>query len=375
VAAALPVPLDTSTAAPAPAWPRIPRAAWVFAAWAAFMALLDPRALMPWIAPAGPADVAARACTGAVLTLGIFRLEARFPLEREPWPRWLGVHLCGALVFWTASVAVIFPVHLRLRPDPTLHWRDALLSSLHWHGMLYWFVLGAGLALNYGDRLRERERAAARLRVDAARLEAEFAQARLHAWRMQMQPHFLFNTLNALSELIHLDAARAADVAAQLSGLLRLTLAADAQTVPLRDELALLERYLALQRTRFGERLEIAVDVDEDLGEIQVPGMVLQPLVENALQHGAVSAGVQRVCVTARREGDALVLEVRDNGPGPRPDGRSPRRGVALANIRARLEHLYGAGAARLDLAAAEGGRGALARVRLPVFATVDDVR
>lgn len=368
MAATVPLSLDEPARAPVPAWPRIPRAVWVFAAWAAFTPLTHYRVLMWQLDPAGPVEQVVRACTGAVLTLGSFRLEARFPLEREPWPRWIAVHLCGALVFWVAAAAVIFPVYQWAKPDPTLHFRDALLAALHWHVLLYWMVLGSGLALNYSDRVNEREAAAARLRVDAARLEAEFAQARLHALRMQMQPHFLFNTLNALSELIHVDAARAADVAAQLSGLLRLTLAADAQTVPLRDELALLERYLALQRTRFDDRLEIAVHAGDDLGEIHVPGMVLQPLVENALQHGLVpGGGVQRVSITARREDDALVLEVRDNGPGPHPNGRSFRRGVALANIRARLQHLYGDDSARLDLIRAPDGRGAIARVRLPV--------
>ncbi|HET7230011.1 MAG TPA: histidine kinase [Longimicrobium sp.] len=368
MAAPLPATIRLPAVEPARAWPRVPRAAWVFAAWAAFMALLDPRVLLPWIAPAGAADVAVRACTGAVLTLGIFRLEARFPLEREPRARWAAIHLCGALVFWVAAVAVIFPVHQRLAPGSTLGWRDALLSSLHWHALLYWFVLGAGLALNYSDRVNERESAAARLRVTAARLEAEFARARLHALRMQMQPHFLFNTLNALSELIHVDAARAADVAEQLSGLLRLTLASSAQEVPLRDEMALLGRYLALQRTRFGDRLDVTVSVEAGLEEVRVPATVLQPLVENALQHGiAPGGGVQRVSITARRDEDALVLEVRDNGPGPQPDGRSPRPGVALANIRARLEHLYGAEAARLELVTAPAGRGAIARVRVPL--------
>jgi two-component system, LytTR family, sensor kinase len=362
------VPVSAAAAGPAPTWPPVPRAVWVFAAWAAFTPMLHQRVLIPGIDPAGQLDVAARACTGAVLTLGIFRLEARFPVERPPLARWIAVHLCGALLFWVVAVAVLFPLHQRLQPDSTLHWRDALLPALHWHVLLYWMVLGSGLALNFSDRVNEREAAAARLRVDAARLEAEFARARLHALRMQMQPHFLFNTLNALSELIHVDADRAADVAAQLSGLLRLTLAADAQTVPLRDELALLDRYLALQRTRFGDRLEITVQVEEGLGAIPVPGMVLQPLVENALQHGTVpGGGVQRVSVTARTEDDALVLEVRDNGPGPHPNGRSLRRGVALANIRARLAHLYGADSARLDLTVAEGGRGAIARVRLPL--------
>jgi len=354
-----------SAAEPRP-WPRVPRAVWVFAAWAAFMGVLEPRELMPWIAPAGALDVAARACTGAVLTLGIFALEARFPLEREPWPRWVAIHLCGAAAFWIASVAILFPVHQRLAPDATLRWRDALLSSLHWHVMLYWFVLGMGLALHHAGRLRERERAAARLRVDASRLEAELAEARLIALRMQMQPHFLFNTLNALSELIHVDAERAAAMTAQLSGLLRLTLAGDAQEVPLRDELALLERYVALQRTRFEERLEVEMEIGEGLNGLRVPAMVLQPLVENALQHGDARGGLLRVRIAARREGDALVLEVRDDGPGPRPGSSSSRRGVALANIRARLAHLYGP-AGRLDLTAAEAGPGAVARVRLPV--------
>jgi signal transduction histidine kinase len=337
----------------------------VLAAWGAFMALLDPRVLVPWIAPAGPPEIAFRACVGALLTLGILRLEARFPLERVPWPRWLAVHLGGTATFWVSAVAVIYPVHQRLAPDRTLGWRDAFLSSLHWHAMLYWFVLGMGLAVNYADRVRERERAAARLCVDAARLEAELAQARLDALRMQMQPHFLFNTLNALSELIHVDAARATAMAAQLSGLLRLTLAADAHEVPLGDELALLERYLALQRIRFGDRLEASVEVEEGSQPLRVPGMVLQPLVENALQHGAVRGGIQRVRIAARREGDVLVLEIRDNGPGPRP-GPSLRGGVALANIRARLQHLYGEGA-RLELTTAGDGPGAVARVRLPV--------
>jgi len=367
--APLPVSAASAAVSPAPAleWPRIPRALWVFAAWGAFMALLDPRVLVPWIAPAGPPEIAYRACAGALLTLGILRLEARFPLERVPWPRWVAVHLCGAAAFWLSAVALIYPVHQRLSPDRTLGWRDALLSSLHWHAMLYWFVLGMGLAVNYADRLRERERAAARLRVDAARLEAELARARLDALRMQMQPHFLFNTLNALSELIHVDAARASAVAAQLSDLLRLTLAADAQEVPLGDELALLERYLALQRTRFGDRLAVKVEIEKGTEALRVPAMVLQPLVENALQHGAVRGGMQCVRIAARREGGALVLEIRDNGLGPR-NGRAARRGVALANIRARLQHLYGE-AARLELTAACDRPGAVARVRLPVDA------
>src|ERR1044071_5201235 len=142
--APLRVPLRLPTVRPSRTWPRIPRAAWVFAAWGAFMGVLDPRVLMPWIAPVGPGEVAFRACVGALLTLGIFRLEARFPLDRERWPRWFAVHACGAAVFWLAAVTILFPVHQWLKPDPTLVWRDAYLSSLHWHFMLYWYILGAG---------------------------------------------------------------------------------------------------------------------------------------------------------------------------------------------------------------------------------------
>jgi signal transduction histidine kinase len=342
------------------------RAIAVVAAWIGFMSVLDNRVLMPWVAPSGWMDVGARALTGALLTLGIFELEARFPLERQPWSRWIAVHAAGAMAFVLVSVSILLPIHLRLAPDPTLHWRDAVLSSLHWHFLLYWFLLGAGLALNYSDRVRERERAADRLRLAAARLEAEFAQARLHVLRMQMQPHFLFNTLNVLSELIHVDPARASGMAAEIRGLLRLTLEADAQEVPLRDELALLERYVAIQRARFGDRLAVSFDVAEEVDSALVPGMVLQPLVENALQHGTVAGGgVQRVAVSARSEGTSLVLEVRDNGPGPDAVRRGARRGVALDNIRARLEHLYGA-AAGLELMVAPGG-GGLTRVIVPI--------
>ncbi|HEX8691853.1 MAG TPA: sensor histidine kinase [Longimicrobium sp.] len=365
-----PLPILEALPAPEPFAPRgrLVRAAAVALGWLAFLWGLDPRVLVPWVAPAGPADVTMRALTGAALTLGVFHLAERFPWERRRWPAWTAIHSLGALAFGAAAVSVVFPFHQYLAPDPTLRWTDAFLSSLHWHFLLYWFVLGVALALAYAERVRERERDAARLRLAASRLEAEYARARLGALRMQMQPHFLFNTLNAISELIHQDPRLASRTIAQLQDLLRLTLeGSGAQEVPLERELSVLDRYLAIQRTRFGDRLDVRMEVAPETRRALVPGLLLQPLVENALKYGVPGGRrEQRVTVTARVEGSRLIVEVRDNGPGVAANHRRPGSGVGLNNIRARLEHLYGADA-RLELEDAEGGEGAVARVVLPL--------
>ena len=348
-----------------PARERWARAGWIVFAWLAFMGGLDPRLLMPWIAPEGPADVTARALTGAVLTIGVFRLAERFPWDGRRRARWAAAHALGAAAFVAASVGVLFAFHRRIHPGGPAGWGDALLSSLHWHLMLYGILVAMGMAIEASDRARRSEREAARLKQAASRLEAERTRARLDALRMQMQPHFLFNTLNAISELIHLEPPLAARTAAELRALLRLSLAnAGAHEVPLEEELALLERYVAIQETRFGGGLEVTVEADAETRRALVPGLSLQPLVENALRHGVpAAAGGQRVEVAARREGDRLVLEVRDNGPGPGALRPGQRTGVGLANLRARLAHLHG-DAARFELAGT--ARGTVARVELP---------
>jgi LytS/YehU family sensor histidine kinase len=232
--------------------------------------------------------------------------------------------------------------------------------------ILYSAVLGAAFARNYFLESQARLDETRELQAQAAQLQARLAEAQLDALRTQLNPHFLFNTLNAISTLVESDPRGVRRMIARLSELLRHTLEPnDEQEIPLERELALLQRYLDIMEVRFGDRLEVALDVDDDVRESLVPNLVLQPLVENALKHGVDAiAGVGRVDVGARREGSDVVLTVRDNGPGPRRDGATTDTGVGLRNTVARLRQLYGVNQ-RFELKAADGG-GTIARLRIP---------
>jgi two-component sensor histidine kinase len=174
------------------------------------------------------------------------------------------------------------------------------------------------------------------------RLRRLLTEAELKALRTQVDPHFLFNTLNTISALMHRDTEAADAMLERLSDLLRLTLdRVGTQHVSLKDELDFLRKYLEIEKTRFGERLQVHIEVDLDTLDAKVPNLVLQPLVENALRHGiGPKIGGGRVDIIARRDGDSLWLEVRDNGVGLTNDAF--HKGVGLTNTRSRLEHLYG---------------------------------
>ncbi|GJG88939.1 hypothetical protein tb265_41200 [Gemmatimonadetes bacterium T265] len=246
---------------------------------------------------------------------------------------------------------------------------------------LYLAVFGAGLSRAYARQAQLRRDEAARRdallhaqREEAARreatLQAELAEARLDALRRQLDPHFLFNTLNAISALVARDPAGVRSMIARLSELLRFSFdGGDRAEVPLREELALLGRYVEIMQVRLQGRLVVEQCVDERVLEALVPTMILQPLVENAIRHGVERRkGVGHVCIEARTEADAFLLRVTDDGPGPsdRPT-RGPgaaRRGIGLANTAARLAHLYGDTAAFTLERGAAGG--AVAEIRLP---------
>jgi len=240
--------------------------------------------------------------------------------------------------------------------------------------IVYVIVLGAGLARNYfvryQRRLEERRRLeaeAAQLRTETAELHAQVTDARLNALRAQLNPHFLFNTLNAVSTLVEEDPPGARRMIARLSDLLRHTLGdGDEQEITLARELQMLRRYLDIMEVRFQGRLDVSIESDPSLDNALVPNLVLQPLVENAFQHGlAQMQNVGRLAVRAERNDGDLVLTVRDNGRGP---AKPVREGVGLTNTRARLTQLYGA-RQRLALSADEDG-GALVEVRLPYHTT-----
>ncbi|HEX9129704.1 MAG TPA: histidine kinase [Gemmatimonadaceae bacterium] len=240
--------------------------------------------------------------------------------------------------------------------------------------IVYVAVLGAGLARNYYvryqarlDETRRLEAEATELRAEAAELHAQVADARLNALRAQLNPHFLFNTLNAVSTLVDEDPPGARRMIARLSDLLRHTLGeGDEQEITLARELEMLRRYLDIMEVRFQGKLDVSIETEASLDDALVPNLVLQPLVENAFRHGlAQMHTVGRVAVRAVRDDGDLVLTVRDNGRGP---ANPVREGVGLTNTRARLTQLYGE-RQRLALTAAEGG-GALVEVRLPYHTT-----
>lgn len=209
--------------------------------------------------------------------------------------------------------------------------------------------------------LRMRESGTREVRV--AELEGDLARARLEALSLQLQPHFLFNSLNAVAALIHDDPQRADLMLSRLAGYLRRTLqSGPEQRVPLHQELETLELYLTMMRARFEDNLTIDLQVDDLVRQALAPQLILQPIVENALQHGYDPASSRiRVELSAMRQESDLVLNVRDHGRGIDP-ASAPR--IGLANTRNRLQHLYGARAS-FRISNAEGG-GAEVEIRIP---------
>lgn len=232
--------------------------------------------------------------------------------------------------------------------------------------MVYFAVLFAGVSRAAMLRARHRSHETVRLQAKTAHLQAQLADARLGALRAQLDPHFLFNTLNTVSALVERDAKGVRRMISRLSELLRHSLEEGASDVTLQRELDLLERYLDIMRVRFGERLAVEIDVPAALLGARVPNLVLQPVVENAIKHAIApreSGGC--ISVAAERVGDRLVIRVRDDGPGPGGTAEPPGAGVGLANTRARLAEMYGT-RQHLRLAANDDGPGTVLEISLP---------
>ena len=295
----------------------------------------------------------------AALTPLILWLARRFPIERLSWVRSLLVHL-GVSLFIGFATRVLHDLLLFFVVSDA-EWKFSLLKLLmnvyfmtDYGVMLYWLILLISYSFNYQRRYREGE-------VRATRLEAQLAQAQLQALKMQLHPHFLFNTLHSISALIHKNADAADKMIARLGDFLRLTLEnSGAQEVSLQEELEFLKCYLEIERIRFQDRLTVHMEIEPQTLDARLPNLILQPIVENAIRHGIsprTSAG--RIEIEARRLNGALQVQVTDNGPGLSSDsntGTIVKAGVGLANTQARLKQLYG-DQHRLDLAnAASGG-------------------
>jgi two-component system LytT family sensor kinase len=300
----------------------------------------------------------------ALLSIVVLRLARRFPLEGKQWAICLAIHLCGSLV---TSVAYIFvraglaslQSHLRGQSADFLEvFSSLLIKTLFFNALIYWVIVSVAHALNYYRRYRERE-------LRASELERNLTAAKLKTLQMQLNPHFLFNTLHAISALMHKDVNAADRMISRLSELLRRALdSSEAQEVPLRQEIEFLRRYLEIEQTRFGDRLDVRFEIPDGISDLLVPNLILQPLVENAIKYGIepnARHGIVRI--EARLEEDRLVLEVRDNGSGISKDYDER---IGLGNTRSRLAQLYGDDHT-FDIQTLASG-GASATIRIPAI-------
>jgi len=299
----------------------------------------------------------------ALLSVPVIRLARTFHFEAGTRGRSLAFHLVGSALFSLAYMLLRAWVGAwQSEASFAEAFRPLLVKTWHFNFLIYWVMVAVACAFDFYRKYRERE-------LRAIELEKRLAQAKLQALQMQLNPHFLFNSLHSISALMHQDLEAADRMISRLSELLRAALEnTETQEVSLRQELEFLKRYLEIEHVRFGSRLEVEVRAAPETLEARVPNLILQPLVENAIRHGIEPhARPGRIRLLARREADQLALEVHDNGGGLASP--SPVDGVGLANTRARLRALYGE-AHRFEFRSPPEG-GLMVRLTLPFCSDV----
>ena len=359
----------------------IRKVAWIWLAWTAaclfyvtqdFMTRFYRNEPIPWL----PVSIGwmASMYVCAVFTPAILWLGRRWAIERGHRFWRVVLHLFFACIFSIVSATIEVPVLRALGVFPPVPGVNSFSSAVQWllaygfHGgvIRYWAVLGVQAVYRSHQDAKAREREALELTVRSSRLAQQLTAAQLGALKMQLQPHFLFNTLGAIMVLVQQGrAAQARAMLERLSDLLRLTLEdVNAQEVSLHRELEFLRLYLAIELVRFEDRLRVRITAGPEVLDALVPHMVLQPIVENAVRHGlGRSEDAVMIDIQAARADDALVLTVADDGPGSGSAGFEGN-GIGLANTRNRLQHLYRTDAALL--AENRSPRGVQVRVTLP---------
>ena len=314
----------------------------------------------------------------ALLMPAILWLGRRFPIERRNWVRRVALHLLLGVVVSLVQLILESAILSHLGVFPGLMntfvttFAFLLVIGFHTAIMTYWEVLGVQYGIGYYQNYQERKQEALRLELRASELQSQLVQAQLGVLKMQLQPHFLFNTLNAIMVLVRQQKSKDAEqTLAHLSDLLRCVLEdVEAQEVPLRRELEYLQLYLSIEQVRFQDRLRVEISADSAILDAALPQMVLQPVVENAIRHGVgKSAAAGRIKISAVRSNDTLELRVQDDGPGFSSEGPVGKHstGIGLTNTRARLKQLYGE-EARLTTGNGEP-RGAVVTITIPYHA------
>ena len=277
-----------------------------------------------------------------LLSLPVVVLARRFPPERGS--RWVtaGIHLAAALLFSLAYILVrtlVGEVDGWIAREPASFgeiFHPLLVRTFPFNLLVYGVILSVSHALDYYRKYHERT-------VQTLELEKHLTEARLQALLHQLKPHFLFNTLNGIASLMHTDVDAADRMLVRLSELLRITMShTGAPQTTLREEVAFIERYLDIEKIRFRNRLEVTIAMDDGVIDAEVPSLILQPMVENAMKHGVEPhARMGRIELRGERRDGNLVLTVSDNGSGVTADGLK-REGIGIANTRTRLVELYG---------------------------------
>src|SRR5688572_29451363 len=281
----------------------------------------------------------------ALFTPAIVWLSQHYRFERQGLFRAFLVHLPSVALFSFGHIAAMGGVQwwmasLAGRSFPW--WEEvqrSVLQYIDWEMMTYWAIAGLSHAVLYYRESKDRA-------VRASQLETRLVEAQLKALQQQLHPHFLLNTLHAISALIHRDVAAAERTLMCRSELLRTTLEKiGEQGIARHAELDFLSKYVQIEQTRFADRLIVRYDIQPDTLDGLVPNLILQPLVENAIKHGvAKKAAIGHIDITAKREGDKLLLEVRDDGVGLSEDALTAlQKGIGVSTTRARLQHLFGA--------------------------------
>lgn len=304
----------------------------------------------------------------AALTPLILWMAERFRIERGQWARNLAAHVFASLLTGIATRILHDLMYWFFLADTNKSFSiTGLLLNIYmiidYGMMIYWLILLISYAFNYYHRYREGE-------SKSSRLEAQLAIAQLQALKMQLHPHFLFNTLHSISALLYKNVNTADTMIARLGDFLRITLEnSGSQEVSLQQELDFLKCYLEIESMRFQDRLTVCLDIDPKALDVQVPNLILQPLVENAIRHGiAPRSSPGRIEIQARQQDGFLQVQVTDNGPGLPANGNSRsvfKKGLGLANTQARLQQIYGA-AHRLDFDNAPTG-GLIVTLEIPV--------
>ena len=298
----------------------------------------------------------------AALSIPIAALARRYPFERRRWGQALLVHLLSSVLFslaWVLLRAWVGQWQNSLagsRVPFAESFNFLLRKSFTYNLWIGWVIVVVVHAFEYHEKFHERA-------LRASELEKSLATAKLHALQMQMNPHFLFNTLHTISALMHRDVSAADRMIARLSELLRLALDnTHSHEVPLSEEVRFLQRYLEIEQTRFGPRLAVTMNFSPESLDAHVPNLILQPLVENSIRHGIERhSRPGRIELGGERQGSRLRLFVRDNGGGLKDQMREAE---GLSNTRQRLEQLYGTDQSFTIINTAEAG--VLATVEIP---------